>query len=125
MKKIARKKLAAHVVNNPSPLTVRQVAAHLVATGRTRQLELLIRDIEKAALQNGRIVVHVTSAHTLSSAQQSNIEKFVKSLHPGTRHVEQIHNVDAWHLGGVVVRTPEKVYSASLRLKLDQLKKNT
>ena len=46
---------------------VEQLAAYLVASRRTKEAELLVRDIERWLETNGVVVARVTSAHELDN----------------------------------------------------------
>lgn len=70
--KISRAKLAGHVAERiatgtPVAEAFTQLAAYLVDTRRTKESELIIRDIEFKLLDYGMIIASVTSARPLSS----------------------------------------------------------
>jgi F0F1-type ATP synthase delta subunit len=119
---MSRRKLAAYVaeklVAGEKPAAVfKEVAAYLVDTRRTRELELLVRDIEDALATRGTVVADVTSAHPLSETLKKEIASLVggKSLHMREAVTPEV-------LGGVRVDIPGKRFDGTIRHKLTALK---
>lgn len=120
---IARSRLAQLIIDDPSKQTVRRVAAYMVQTKRAKQVDLLIKDIERLAAKDGHVIAHVRSAHELSSTVTKQITKMVRDMEPnGTDSVEIDTEIDSSLLGGVVVNTPEQELDLSLRNRLNRLK---
>lgn len=120
--RLSRRKLAAHVAERlgdakTARAALKEVAAHLVATRRTRELELLVRDIEDAMAERGVVVADVTSAHPLSGSIKSEITKLV-----GAKKLALRETVDPMVLGGIRVDIPGKRFDATVRRKLTALK---
>ena len=65
----AEQLLAGKKVNE----VMREIAAHLIDTKRTKELELVVRDIESRLLAQGMALVTVTSARELTKGEVADI----------------------------------------------------
>lgn len=92
------------------------VAAYLYVTGRTREVELVGRDVEAALADQGITIASVTSAHSMSDSLKQNITALVGG------DVRIRETVDPSVLGGVKVDVPGKRFDGTIRHKLDTLK---
>ena len=120
--RLPRRKIAAFVadklVSGEKPaLALREAAAFLVDTRRTREQELLVRDIEDALAERGVVVANVTSAHPLTGTLKAEIAKLA-----GGKTVRLRETVDPAVLGGVRVDVPGKRFDGTIRRKLTALK---
>ena len=120
--RISRRKIAEYVAdhvvaNKKIGQILKEVAAFLVETKRTRELELLVRDIESALEVRGIVVADVTSAYQLNDTLKANIAKLVGGKNLVLREV-----VDANVLGGIRLTTPSQRLDATLRRKIQGLK---
>ena len=71
MTHLSRRKLALHIANrlergDESNVAMKELAAYLIDSGRTREAELVIRDIEAALANAGSVYATVTAARSLS-----------------------------------------------------------
>lgn len=99
----------------------RLAAAHLVATGRAKQVDLLVRDIANMARKRyGHSAVSVTTAGKLTSGLKTQVENIVTRLED-TQTIEIDHKIDSSLLGGAVIRTPEREIDVSVRGRLKRL----
>lgn len=96
----------------------RQLAAYLVSEGRVKELDLLLRDLDRLQFRDfGVLEIQTTSARPLSDS----IKQTIKSLFPAqTSHIRETQ--DAGLIGGVRVRAQDQVLDVSVRTKLRQLK---
>ena len=116
--KISRRKIAAYVVKaHQSGVSfeqlVKEVAAYLVATNRTREADLVVRAIEERLAANGAVVARVTVARPIDETLRREIAEVV---HATQLHVDEI--VDPSIIGGVRIETPGKLLDATLKRKL-------
>lgn len=123
--KLSRRQLAsvivAHQGTRLEKQAVKSTAAYLVAEGRTRELELLIREIEQVASEQGHTTVRVSSANSLSSQLLQDITKLVSKFE-NSNSVEIIESIDTSLLGGVVINTPEREVDLSVKGRLQRMK---
>lgn len=120
--RLSRRKIAALAAENilsgaSQQKVLREVAAYLLATRRTREQELLVRDIEDALATRGMVVADVTSAHPLTETIKSEISKLVSA-----KQLQLRERIDAEVLGGVRVDIPGKRFDGTLQRKLTALK---
>ncbi len=120
--RVSRRKIATHVADQlvagvPAKKALQQVAAFLVDTRRTRELELVVRDIEDVLAAKGVVVADVTSAYPLGQTLQAAIGKLV-----GGTQVALRETVDPSVLGGVRIDTPGQRFDGTIRRKLTALK---
>lgn len=120
--RLSRRKMAAYVADKLAAgekpaVALKEVAAYLTDTRRTREQELLVRDIEEALAVRGIVVTDVTSAHPLSSSIRAEIAKLV-----GGKNLQLREVLDPDVLGGVRIDIPGKQFDGTIRRKLTQLK---
>ena len=99
---------------------IEQVAAYLVANGRTREVELVVADIEKALLRGGVVPAKVFSARTLTDDEVQRVEKLLQKRY-NARPVIKLSTDDSL-LGGVVIKTATEEFDGSLRKRINRLK---
>ncbi len=125
MAKLSRRSIALYVANELTTArrkdVVMQLAAYLVETHRTKELSLVIRDIEFYLAETGSVSGTVTSAFDLSSETKKAIEKYVKQQ-TGAKDVSLDHFVDPAVIGGVKVSIPGHELDATVRRSLTNLK---
>ena len=101
----------------------KQLAAFLVDTKRTRELELIVRDVEDALATRGVTIGAISSARELSDAARKAITAFIaETTDASTVHLRS--SVDPSLLGGVKIDLPGQELDTTLRRKLTLLKSN-
>jgi F0F1-type ATP synthase delta subunit len=110
---VADKLVAGHSVSD----SLKEVAAYLMASRRTREQELLVRDIEAEMASRGVVVADVASAHPLGKS----IEAEIKTM-TGAKTVQLRQSVDETLLGGVRIDIPGKRFDGTIRHKLNALR---
>lgn len=120
--RLSRRKIAEYTADKlmagEKPAKVmKEVAAYLTEAGRTREQELLVRDIEDALARRGVTVANVASARPLSSVMKKEITVLV-----GGSSLQLRETVDPELLGGVRIDLPGKRFDGTLRRKLMALK---
>ena len=124
MARASRRKIAAEVAElllAGKKDAVKQLAAYLIETGRVRERELVVRDIEAALVDRGVLIADITSSRQLSSEAQKEIQHFLKhKTDAKTIHFREA--VDSELLGGVRISIPGSELDGTLRHKLNQLK---
>ncbi|HEX8350012.1 MAG TPA: F0F1 ATP synthase subunit delta [Hymenobacter sp.] len=126
MAKLSRRDLARAttrqlVDGRPSADVMREVAAYLIDHKMVGQADMLIQDIAIALqAETGHVTAEVRSAFALTPASREAIQSFVSEA-TGAKSVELSVTDDSSLIGGVVIRTPQLEYDASVRRKLTQL----
>jgi len=125
MAKLSRRSIALYVANEvDTPRrseVILQLAAHLVDTHRTKELPLVIRDIEFYLAEAGSVSGTVTTAFDLTAETKKAIDSYVKQQ-TGAKEVLLDHQVDPEVLGGVKINTPGHELDATVRRNLTILK---
>ena len=121
--RLSRRKIALFVADKllagktSADEALRELAAYLVATRRTRELDLVVRDIEEVLADNGIVMANVTSARPLDAAVKAQITKMLDA-----KNVQLRESVDETLLGGIRIDTPGKRFDGTIRHKLNALR---
>lgn len=120
--RLSRRKMATYVADKlaagmPANEALREVAAYLQDSGRTREQELLVRDIEEAMADRGIVVADVASAHPIDASVEAKIKEMT-----GAKTLQVRQSVDESLLGGIRVDVPGKRFDGTIRHKLNALK---
>ena len=120
--RISRRKIADYtaeqlVSGKKASDVIKEVAAFLIDTKRTREAELLVRDIETALASRGIVVADITSAFPLTEALKADVKKLV-----GSKELLLRETVDPGVLGGIRLQIPGKRLDATLKRKIQALK---
>ena len=120
--RIARRRLAHYIVDKlENGVTIhdalKELAAYLSESRRTREYELIVRDIEEELAARGTVVADVTSAHPLSDSLRREVEKTI-----GAKRVQFREVIDKSVLGGIRIDIPGQRYDGTIRHKLNALK---
>jgi F0F1-type ATP synthase delta subunit len=110
---VADKLVAGASVNE----ALREVAAYLKISRRTREQALLVRDIEGEMAARGIVVADVASAHPLDAS----IEAQIKAM-TGATTLQLRQSVDESLLGGIRIDIPGKRFDGTIRHRLNALK---
>jgi len=100
---------------------VKQLAAHLIENKRTKEADLIVRDIEQQLSDRGVVVGQTVSAFTLSGSLQAAIEQDIKKQ-TGARQISLVYRTDPDVLGGYRVSLPGKRLDRTVRTHLTNLK---
>ena len=118
---ISRRKLAEFVAeklqSGEGKDALQQAAAYMLETKQTRNVELLVRDIEDVMAKNGIVVADVTSARPLSKDDKATIAKLLNA-----KELHARETIDPSVLGGVRVEASGQRLDATLKHKIDSLK---
>lgn len=125
MSNISRRQVAryaaAQIADGAKNRKVAQyLAAYLHEIKASRQVDLLIADIELFLQQDhGHSAVHMSSMHELTSELKKQI---VKNLGITGNNLEISETIDTDLLGGVIVSSAGKQYDGSVKTSIKQLK---
>jgi len=97
---------------------LRQFVLLLVKYHKLKQGTRIIAEFEKyTKKQTGIVEIGISSAHKLENTTLEHIKKIFG------KQVEAVESVDADLLGGVVIKTDDKILDGSLKMQLLNLKK--
>jgi F-type H+-transporting ATPase subunit delta len=109
------------VNGKPQTEIAQQLAAYLIWTRRTKELSLIVRDVQFYLAEHGHIAGSVTSAHELSMTTLKAIESFAKAK-TGAKHVSLDRIVDESVLGGIKLEIPGHELDTTIARQLTTLK---
>jgi len=100
---------------------LKEVAAYLVETKKTNQLDLIIRDIELYLSRSGHLLAHVGSVHELSAETKKEIITLLKK-ETGAKNIDLAEYRDENLIGGVKIDIPGKQLDTTINRTLSTLK---
>lgn len=114
---LSRRKIAHYVVNaiesKSSREALREVAAYLVQSRRTRELDLIVRSIEDELQARGVVVARVASAYELSAELKRSLTKLIDA-----KELHLVESIDPTLIGGVAIQLPDGRIDTTLKRKL-------
>lgn len=125
MATISRRKIAEHVVSRlldgDTPVVVlKELAAYLVDSKRTKEADLIIRDVEATLASRGTVLARITSARSLEATTKQAIQAYVADK-SGAKSVRLQESIDETLLGGVKIEFPGHQLDATVKTKLERL----
>ena len=125
MAKLSRRAIATYVAeqltNGDSKKVIVQLAAFLVDTRRTKELSLIVRDIQFYLAEAGSVSGVITTATALSTETKKAIETYIKNQ-TGATTVALDSLIDPSVIGGVKVSIPGRELDATVSRSLTVLK---
>ncbi len=126
MAKTPRQDIAASIADkslqSSTANLAREVAAYLLAEGRTGELDSLLRDVMLARVQRGVIDVNVVSKYDLTEVTRKEIHAQVRSLYPDAKRIELNEYRDDKVIGSIRVELADKQLDLSVQAKLNKFK---
>lgn len=121
--RLSRRKIAAYCADEllEGRNVIDRLAAYLADSGRLREKDLIIRDIENSLADRGLVVADVHSSHELDDDARNEVSKYLIEAMNAEKVVMR-ENVDDDLLGGVRVTAAGRELDATLRRRLNQLK---
>jgi len=125
--RLSRRRLATYIADGfvngtPSKATlIEQLAGYLVESRRTKELGLIVRDIEYQLAEKGHLSATVTSAFDLGAQTLKTIEAYVKDT-TSAEHISLTTLVDPDVLGGIKISLPGRENDQTIAHQLTVLK---
>lgn len=95
-----------------------KVAAWLKASGRSRQVNYMAKDIAKVLSAKGYTLVSITSAKPLQASTIDSIAKYLSAKFGHDNKFEIIELIDPKVVGGVLIDTPNGILDLTIKNKL-------
>lgn len=130
MKKMPRRELAKVIAERTmhsidTKELAQEVAAYLLAEGRTAELETLIRDIMQYRQDHGIIEATAVTSHDIGSNVISDVEAIVRQQYPDAKSIA-VHSVHDQHVvGGVRIELAQSQLDMTVQAKLNTFKRLT
>ena len=109
------------IAGEDTDLVMRRLAAYMHEHRLLGQREYIISTIAELLAERGSTNVEVTSAHGLSEALRDEISRFVERKMDG-HQVQLNETVYPKIIGGIIIKTPTRIYDASVRTQLKRLR---
>lgn len=123
--KLSRRNLATYVADHWTEQShtkvVRQLAAYLVETRRTKELDLIVRDVDYLLSERGVVNARITSAFDLSAETNRAIKQLVKER-TGAKTVTTHSETNPSLLGGFKVQLPGRELDRTIAHQLTVLR---
>jgi F0F1-type ATP synthase delta subunit len=125
---LSRRKLSDHIADqllsaSDASQVINKLAGYLIDSRRTKELELIVRDIEYKLQDRGVVLARVTSASVLTQATKDAVEKLVQN-NSGASKVYLNQFIDTDLIGGVRIDLPGHRLDATIARRLATLKAN-
>ena len=125
-RRLSRRALADFVVSavtrgDDLKTVARQLAAYLVQSRRTKELDLIVRDIEYRLADYGFVAGTVTTAFAIGSETKAQLTRYVTEL-TQTPRVSLAYQQDPAVIGGYLISLPGKELNRTVHHQLTQLK---
>ncbi len=126
MARMSRRALSTHIADEliagaDQKKLVLQLAAYLVETRRTKELGLIIRDIQFYLAEAGFVSGIITTATTLTADTKKAVETYIKKS-TGANTVALDSFIDPSVIGGVKVSIPGRELDATVSRSLTNLR---
>ena len=102
-----------------------EIAAYLLETGQTADLESLMRDIIVYRSKHGVVEASATSAHTLSNQDIADIKQILHAEYPKAKSLLVDQTEDPDMIGGVKLDMPGEQLDLTVRAKVNTFKRLT
>lgn len=126
MAKLSRRAVSEHIAERliageSQQKLLEQLAAYLIESRRTKELNLMVRDIQYYLAEKGYVSGTVTAAFELTKASEAAIKAFAQS-ETGAAHIQLDTIVDPSVLGGIRLSLPGKELDTTISRKITLLK---
>lgn len=102
-----------------------EIAAYLLAEGRTGELDSILRDVMQYRADHGIVEVAAVDAHPLSESVKRDITSLIKGLFPAAKQIIISEQIDSNVIGGVRLELANQQLDLSVRSKLNRFKQLT
>lgn len=126
MVRLSRRLLARHTAERllagaSQASVVESLSAYLVDTGRTREADLIVKDIVADLADHGVVLASATTAFGMTDAVRKQIEQFILD-ETGAKEIILEEQTDPSVLGGVKLSIPGQELDSTIARKLNHLR---
>jgi F0F1-type ATP synthase delta subunit len=124
--RLSRRRLADYYVRTveagtPSAEVLQHIAGYLIESRRTKEMALVVRDIETVLAEHGTVTGTLTSAYALDEKTLASIKASIAER-TSAKTVELYTQTDPELLGGYKITIPGKALDATIATQLTTLK---
>lgn len=126
--RLSRRKIASYYATSlvdgvDAKKVALQLAGYLIESGRTKELELIVSDIEYQLSLSGIVLANVTSAHELDELTKKAVIELVRD-NTDAKQVQLREYIDPSVLGGVKLEFTGSELDTTIARRLIKLKTN-
>lgn len=126
--RLSRRKITSYVAeqlaaDGQTKKLINELAAFLIDNRRTKEIDLVVRDVEYELKKRGIVLARITSAHELSTATEKTLTDLVKRS-TKARSVQLTQFIDPTVLGGVKIDLPGQQLDTTIARRLTALRTN-
>ncbi len=103
----------------------KEVAAYLLESGLTGQLDSLMRDLMAYRAEHGVVEASAVSAHRLSRKDIADIKTILQREYPAAKHFSVDQELVPEVMGGVQLNMPGEQLDLTVRAKVNTFKRLT
>lgn len=108
-----------------SKVLAREIAAYLLAEGRTRELESILRDIMQYRSNNGTLEAEIVSAHELSPEMLEEVNNLLRARYPKAKKLHIKSRLEKAVVGGLRIDMANEQLDMTIASKLAKFKQIT
>ncbi len=120
--KLSRQKLATYIADQlkaGDSDALNQLAAYLVETGRTDEADRIVLSAQELLERDGYVYAEVTTATKLSAEMKTKVADLLQAT-----DIEIKETIDPDVLGGIRVKTPSRLFDATIARRLQNLRES-
>lgn len=120
--KLSRQKLATYIADQlkaGDSDALNQLAAYLVETGRTDEADRIVLSAQELLERDGYVYAEVTTATKLSADMKTKVADLLQAT-----DIEIKETIDPDVLGGIRVKTPSRLFDATIARRLQNLRES-
>ncbi|CAN5393418.1 hypothetical protein BH10PAT4_BH10PAT4_1620 [soil metagenome] len=126
--RLSRRKIAGYIADGlvsgiSETKLVKELAGFLIDTRRTKELELVVRNIEYELKKRGIVLGRITSATHLTTATEAAIKELIRT-ETNAKSVELARSIDLTVIGGVKIDLPGTQFDGTIARRLTTLRMN-
>ena len=122
----SRTKLARYIVDHiDTPDVAEKIAAFLIQSGKTADLDSLMREVQELrAVEGGVVELTARTAYPLGADEKAQIEAVIGKQYPKTREVIMHEVHDASVVGGASLSLAQASLDVTIKNKLNRLRES-
>lgn len=126
MKRLSRRQISTYIAHQliageSQQTLTRQLAAYLIETRQTKEVNLILRDVQYYLAKQGHVLGTVTTANELTESTKKTIEAYAKQA-TNASHITLDTVVDPSVLGGIRLSLPGVELDTTIARQLTALK---
>ena len=99
----------------------KEIGAYLLSERRVKELDSILRDVQKDWAEAGYVEVDVVSAHKLNETSKKRISSQARAFYPKAKRIKVSEQVDSSLLGGLRLSIADRQIDLSLVGKINKL----